>query len=264
MSGKPEELLDMSLDDIIRLKKKGSGRGGRGGRSRGRGSNRGARGSFGGSGGGVRNRPIQRQRNQQRPMAYSRPKELPDRWQHDLFDGFSTNKVTRGAVVGITTGGLAKLVISNLDYGVSDNDIKELFAEFGPMKKASVHYDKSGRSLGVADVIFERRTDAQKAMQQYNGVPLDGRPMHIQLGGSAATPDTARQSNTFTRSSGNTQRRGGGGGGISGGGRFGGRGRGGRGGRGGGGGGRGAGRKQPTAEELDAELDAYASKMDVD
>ena len=44
----------------------------------------------------------------------------------------------------------------------------------GAVRTARVHFDENGRSLGTAEVIFERRVDAITAQQKYNTLNLDG------------------------------------------------------------------------------------------
>ncbi|XP_055381858.1 THO complex subunit 4 [Condylostylus longicornis] len=243
--------IDMSLDEIIKSNRQQK-RGGKGGAIRTQ-RRRGA--GAGGRGGGLRGRRSGiiaggiikgRNRGGAQNAKYTRG-DVNSAWKHDLYDGPKRGLKTASSI------GSSKLLVSNLDFGVSDTDIHELFADFGPLKSAAVHYDRSGRSLGTADVVFERRSDAAKAMKQYNGVPLDGRPMNIQFATSEVPPVRAnripqRSPNKLRRPIPGKIRRGGG---IV---------RGRRIGRGGGGRNVRAG-PQPTAEELDAELDAYVNDM---
>ncbi|XP_026473010.1 THO complex subunit 4-like isoform X2 [Ctenocephalides felis] len=242
--------IEMSLDEIIKkskASKRGRGSGGGGGARR---SNPQRSNSFRGS--NRNSRGVQRGRNR---GGIARPQNLPfskgdvnSAWKHDMFDGFGGKKTVMRRSDGAASVGPTKLMVSNLDFGVSESDIQELFAEFGPLKSASVHYDRSGRSLGSADVVFERRTDAVKAMKQYNGVPLDGRAMNIQLT-TSEIPSSTRPRMGFSDRSDN--KRG-----------FENRGNRSRGAASGRGGGRNNSRgNAPTAEQLDAELDAYVKEI---
>jgi hypothetical protein len=83
-------------------------------------------------------------------------------------------------------------MISNLDHGVTTSDIQvnclktlkrsryvrycfqELFECIGAVRSAHVHFDEHGRSLGTAEVTYERRADASAAQQKYNTLKLDG------------------------------------------------------------------------------------------
>ncbi|KAF7015699.1 unnamed protein product [Triticum aestivum] len=81
-----------------------------------------------------------------------------------------------------------KLHISNLDSSVTVEDVQELFSEIGELKRYSVNYDKDGKSQGSAEVVFARKVDALDAIERYNGVLLDGKPMKIELIGNKTEP----------------------------------------------------------------------------
>ena len=76
-------------------------------------------------------------------------------------------------------GPAAKLKIKNLDLGVTVDDLIELFSEIGPLKGTYINKDRSGKSLGTANVYFEKKSHAIKAMKKYNGVTLDEKPMQV-------------------------------------------------------------------------------------
>ncbi|KAK8683519.1 hypothetical protein V6N13_039578 [Hibiscus sabdariffa] len=229
--------LEMSLDDLIkRSRKSGSGNP----RGRGRGSGAG---------------PVRRfsNRGANRSAPYTPAMAPETTWQHDMYSSKGAAfQGQAGPASAIETG--TKLYISNLDYGVSNDDIKELFSEVGDLKRYAIHYDWTGRSKGTAEVVFSRKADAMAAVKRYNNVQLDGKPMKIEIvGTNIATPAAPIAANVgFGSSNGAPMGGRGRGGGFRrqrgvGGGRGFGRGR-----------GRGRGRgEKVSAEDLDADLEKY-------
>ncbi|KAF8879648.1 hypothetical protein CPB84DRAFT_1687845 [Gymnopilus junonius] len=68
-----------------------------------------------------------------------------------------------------------KIIVSNLPADVNEAQIKDLFNQtVGPLRDITLHYDASGRSKGVATVIFQKKGDGAKAFQQYNNRLIDG------------------------------------------------------------------------------------------
>jgi len=118
------------------------------------------------------------------------------------------------------------IYVGNLAYGISEDELRSAFEEYGTVNSASIITDKySGRSKGFGFIEMPDDSEAKAAIEGLNGKELAGRAINV----NEAQPRTERRPSRF----------GGGGGGYGGGGgRSGGSG-GGRGGRSGGGGGRG-------------------------
>lgn len=82
-----------------------------------------------------------------------------------------------------TPKGAQCLHVSNLPWGVTDDDVRVLFGPYGQVKQATVIIDNRGRSKGFGFVDMPY-PDAQRAIRALNGSKLGGRPLKVKL----ATP----------------------------------------------------------------------------
>lgn len=57
----------------------------------------------------------------------SQPRELPDKWQHDMFEEHAGGRREQSAGAERSVESSGKLLVSNLDFGVSDSDIKVIY-----------------------------------------------------------------------------------------------------------------------------------------
>lgn len=75
-----------------------------------------------------------------------------------------------------------KLYVGNLSYSVTEDELRELFAQAGAVTSVAVIKDRdTGQSKGFAFVEFGTQADAQKAISRFNGQKLGERTLTVNV-----------------------------------------------------------------------------------
>ncbi|CAO3651447.1 unnamed protein product [Cunninghamella blakesleeana] len=121
-------------------------------------------------------------------------------WAHDLFKEGSSiqSRLGNRHVQQRRNQPQAVILVENVHYDVTEDDLKDVFNLVGTVEKCRIQYDKSGRSTGSAKVTFSHSDAVQKAINKFNNVDFDGQPMKI------STPEKSNFNDRKSSSSGST------------------------------------------------------------
>lgn len=73
-----------------------------------------------------------------------------------------------------------KLYVGNLNFDASEDQVQELFSQFGGVLNVKIIMDRfSGRSRGFAFVMMDSEDAATKAKDALNGQPFQGKALVI-------------------------------------------------------------------------------------
>jgi RNA recognition motif-containing protein len=72
------------------------------------------------------------------------------------------------------------IYVGNLNFNLSEDELKEIFEEYGEVTSAKVITDKySGRSKGFGFVEMPNDAEGEAAIKNLNGVDMKGRNMTV-------------------------------------------------------------------------------------
>jgi RNA recognition motif-containing protein len=75
-----------------------------------------------------------------------------------------------------------KLFVGNLPYSATEQQLSELFSQFGTIVELKLIIDRmTGRSKGIAFVEFSSEAEATAAIEGTNGRDMDGRAMIVNV-----------------------------------------------------------------------------------
>jgi RNA recognition motif-containing protein len=73
-----------------------------------------------------------------------------------------------------------KLFVGNISWNATDEDLMQLFSQFGTVDEAIIIKDRyTGRSKGFGFVTFANAEEADAATEQLNGYELQGRALVV-------------------------------------------------------------------------------------
>ncbi|MFV1981475.1 MAG: RNA recognition motif domain-containing protein [Rhodothermia bacterium] len=68
----------------------------------------------------------------------------------------------------------------NLSYDITEEDLQQLFEEFGPVVRTNIIKDRdTGNPKGFGFVEMENQADGQKAIEDLDGTPVKGRDIRV-------------------------------------------------------------------------------------
>ncbi len=75
---------------------------------------------------------------------------------------------------------MKNIFVGNLDFGATEESIRELFEKFGVVEKVNLVRDRdTGQPRGFAFVEMTDAAEADKAISQLNGTQLGGRALNV-------------------------------------------------------------------------------------
>jgi RNA recognition motif-containing protein len=75
-----------------------------------------------------------------------------------------------------------KIYVGNLSYDTTEDDLRTLFTQAGTVASVALIKDRdTGQSKGFAFVEMSNQSEAEKAIQTFNGYTLSNRPLKVNL-----------------------------------------------------------------------------------
>lgn len=67
-----------------------------------------------------------------------------------------------------------RLKVENLNKEMQFSGLSELFGKYGNLTRCGLHYDKEGKSIGVADIEYSTHEEAEEAIKKLNDADIEG------------------------------------------------------------------------------------------